>query len=524
MNRSDLFMMALQNLWARKSRTAFNIFGIVVSCSMLLLVFAGTRGAHDGLLNLFDQSDFARHFAIRSGRDKSVEPTTPSPTKSELGKGIASARMERINEKLNKDWETKNYPATRVTLEKISELRELPGLSAVLPNQTLRTQLTLEDQKIVGRVSCFSTQASDLPKRVITGEIPQSNTSRGKIWIDEYRAWRMGYQTDQQLADLIGTKVKLRFERPGSKPSAAVKRFSSFFGAGNALESELLADTFRKLFADLDQTSLSDLEKEGVRAAAGRLGLDVSHDMEPEVPADTSRFFIREFEIAGLVKPQKKSSGNLFQLARPNSGNDLIIDWRDYQEIDKEIFPKRIYHYCIGTVDNAKELADAVALVEEAGFETRSALEILEKADLELGKVRLIVAAIALVILLIASVGIMNTMIIAVMERTPEFGIMKAVGSKDSDIRRLMLIEAALTGILGAIVSFGAALVIDFGISQFARRYIETRIEHDFNFSIFVYSYGDILIVAAIAIVICMLASLLPSRRAAKLDPVEAMK
>ena len=42
MNFRDLIWMALQNLWARRSSTAFNIFGIVVSCSMLLLVFAGT--------------------------------------------------------------------------------------------------------------------------------------------------------------------------------------------------------------------------------------------------------------------------------------------------------------------------------------------------------------------------------------------------------------------------------------------------------------------------------------------------
>jgi len=78
MNRSDLFMMALQNLWARKSRTLFNIFGIVVSCSMLLLVLAGTRGAHNGLMNLFAKSDFARHFAITPGRDRSAEPAEPT--------------------------------------------------------------------------------------------------------------------------------------------------------------------------------------------------------------------------------------------------------------------------------------------------------------------------------------------------------------------------------------------------------------------------------------------------------------
>ena len=522
MNRSDLFMMALQNLWARKSRTAFNIFGIVVSCSMLLLVFAGTRGAHDGLLNLFSQSDFARHFAITSGRDKSGEPTTPLPENKKTKEGVAKERVARINEKLNKDWENKNYPATRVTLDKIDELRELPDMASVLPNQAVRTQLAIEDQKILASVRCFSTETSNLGRRVVAGQIPKAETSRGKVWINECRAWRMGYETDKQLDDLIGTKIKLRFQKPGPKPSAAVKRFSSFFGAKGSLESEQLLDTFRKLFADLDQTSLSELEKEGVRAAANRLGLDVSTSIADAATGD-SRFEYREFEIAGFFKPLEKSSGNLFQLARTNSG-DLLIDWRDFHEIDKATHPERIYFYCIGTAKSARGLSNAISHVEESGFKTRSALEILEKADVELGKVRLIVAAIAFVILLIASVGIMNTMIIAVMERTPEFGIMKAVGSKDSDILWLMLIEAALTGILGAIVSFAAALVIDFGISQVARHYIETRIDHDFNFSIFVYSFSDILIVAAIAIVICMLASLIPSRRAAKLDPVDAMK
>ena len=61
-------------------------------------------------------------------------------------------------------------------------------------------------------------------------------------------------------------------------------------------------------------------------------------------------------------------------------------------------------------------------------------------------------------------------------------------------------------------------------ISQFARRFLEQRIRQDIDFDIFVYSFTDVLIVVVIAITICMLASLLPSRRAAKLDPVVAMK
>ena len=523
MNRFDLFFMAVQNLWARKSRTAFNIFGIVVSCSLLLLTFAGTRGARDGLMNLFADSDFSKQFAIRPGRDFSVEPHQPDKKHEEMGTGIADDRRERIREKLTDAWTVKNYPKTRITLDKLNELRKTPGLVSVLPNRSLRTQMTIGEQKFIGIASCFSSQSCDLPGRVVAGVAPESESSQGKIWIDEYRAWRLGFKTDQQLDDLVGQTVSLRFQVATAKLSPGIRRFASAFGISGIDHTEQLANTFRKLFADLDQTRLDDDEKETIRMAAEKLGLD--SDVSEIASSDAGEPFIfRDFEVAGIVRPAPKTDADIFNRARANSGKDLLIDWRDYQEIEKATQPNRVYYYCIGSVESSDDLRETLTKVESAGMETISALEILERADEELRKVRLIVASIAFVILLIASVGIMNTVIIAVMERTPEFGIMKAVGATDKDIRWLMLIEAALTGILGAIVSLGIAFLIDSIVSQYARRYIETQIRQDFNFSIFVYSWVDMLLICSIAIGICMLASLLPSRRAAKLDPIIAMK
>ena len=393
----------------------------------------------------------------------------------------------------------------------------------MLPKQTLPVQLEIEDAVIPARVVCFSAESSDLAKRVVVGEAPQSQSSQGKIWIDEYRAWRLGHKTDQQLQELIGKKVKLRFQIATATLSPKMKQLATLFGVRDSAEIEQIADTLKKLFADVDQTSLNEIEQQATRSLATRLGLDSTSTMKA-MPEEAEPFIYRDFEIAGILMPPATSSTNLFRIARGNRGSDLLIDWRDFQDIETETYPNRTYFYNIGSVEDAADLKEAVAAVNASGLETRSALEILDKADVELGKVRLIVAAIALVILLIASVGIMNTMIIAVMERTPEFGIMKAVGARDSDIRWLMLIEAAFTGILGAIVSLGVARLIDSVVSQFARPFIETRIRHDFEFSIFVYSFSDALIVTAIAVIVCTLASLLPSRRAAKLDPVTAMK
>ena len=521
MNFRDLIRMALQNLWVRRSSTAFNIFGIVVSCSMLLLVFAGTRGARDGLLNLFSESELAKQFAIRPGRNLNVSPKAAPSQKNMPQQGIAENRKERIRLQLDKDWQNKNYPLTRLTLDKLSELRATKDIASVMPIRSMPLQLTIDDRKIPARVVCTSDNDRRFAERIVYGAAP-SATSVGEIWIDEYRAYRLGFRTDEQLKNLIGQPVRLRFQVASATLSPSIRRFAAAFGISGINETEQLAETFSKLLSDLDQTDLDDIEKETLRLAAGRLGLDSPTDIATSKKGQP--FVYRDFKIAGIVQPPSKSASTLFRITNSSRSNDLIMHWRDYQAIEQATQPKRIYNYCVGSVENATDLKTVINTVEASGFETRSAVEIIDKADEQLGRVRLIVGAIAVVILLIACVGIMNSVIIAVIQRTPEFGIMKAIGATDSDIRNLMLVEAFLTGLVGAMVSVGFAFLIDAATSQYARQVIETKIDRAFDFRIFVYSTGDILLISSIAIGVSMLASLLPSRRAAKLDPVVAMK
>ena len=520
MNLRDLIGMALQNLWARRSSTAFNIFGIVVSCSMLLLVLAGTRGARDGLLNLFSESELAKQFAIRPGRNLNVPPKASSKSKHDMPKqGIADDRKRRIREQLDEDWQKKNYPLTRLTLDKLSELRATENIASVMPIRSLRLQLTIDDRKVPARVVCTSDSDHRFAERVVYGTAP-GPTSLGGLWIDEYRAYRLGFRTDEQLKSLIGRRVLLRFQVASATLSPSVRRFAAAFGISGINETEQLAETFSKLLSGLDQTDLDDIEKETLRAAAERLGLDSAIATSKE----GQPFVFREFKIAGIVKPPATSASTLFRITSSSRSNDLIMHWRDYQGIEQATQSGRVYNYCVGSVKNATDLKAVIDAVEASGYETRSAIEIIDKADEQLGRVRLIVGTIAVVILLIACVGIMNAVIIAVMERTPEFGIMKAIGATDSDIRNLMLVEAFLTGLIGAIVSVGFAFLIDVATSEYARQVIETRIDQSFDFRVFVYSTGDILIISSIAIGVSMLSSLLPSRRAARLDPVVAMK
>ena len=158
------------------------------------------------------------------------------------------------------------------------------------------------------------------------------------------------------------------------------------------------------------------------------------------------------------------------------------------------------------------------------GYRTRSSWVLIGRVDEEIGRARLVIGALSVLILLISAVGISNTMVVSVLERTREFGILKATGAQDRNILQLMLMEGALTGLAGAIVAITLSLGLARLIAVFVRKYISGRISQEFDASVFAFSSLDLFLVVALAVVVCTLASILPAWRAAKLDPVVAMR
>ncbi len=125
--------------------------------------------------------------------------------------------------------------------------------------------------------------------------------------------------------------------------------------------------------------------------------------------------------------------------------------------------------------------------------------------------------------LLVASFGIANTMIMSILERTREIGIMKAIGAEDGEIKKIFFVEAALIGLAGGVVGSLAA----WGIAAVANR-IAFRFFLQPRGVAFV-SFFDLppyLWLGAIlfAVLISIAAALYPAARAARIDPVRALR
>jgi len=124
--------------------------------------------------------------------------------------------------------------------------------------------------------------------------------------------------------------------------------------------------------------------------------------------------------------------------------------------------------------------------------------------------------------LAVASIGIVNTLVMAILERRREIGIMKAIGASDADVRGLFFAEAGAMGLVGgaAGVTLGWVIgrLINFGTNIYLER------QHFPPAQIWSVPLWLVLSAIAFSIVVSLLSGLYPAARAARLDPVQALR
>ena len=174
------------------------------------------------------------------------------------------------------------------------------------------------------------------------------------------------------------------------------------------------------------------------------------------------------------------------------------------------------------TVDdpaNAKAVAQAIeelgdfgaGTADDAAGELRGFFAVIEG----------VLSVVGLIALTVASLGIVNTLIMAIYERTREIGVMKAVGASKGTIRFLFTVEAGSIGFFGGVVGVAVAWVVGQIINLIAHA---TFLKDYPTFNISRFPPWLVLTVIIISTGVALLAGLLPANRAARLDPVEALR
>jgi len=149
-------------------------------------------------------------------------------------------------------------------------------------------------------------------------------------------------------------------------------------------------------------------------------------------------------------------------------------------------------------------------------FSATTSEQLVEQISGILGMLTIVLGGIASIALVVAGVGIANTMLMSVMERTREIGIMKAIGATDIQVMEIFLIESGVLAFFGGLIGVVVGSIMSIGIGVYAE-----AVGYPLKAAI---TPQLVLLGLGFSVVVGILSGLWPARRAAKMNPVEALR
>jgi putative ABC transport system permease protein len=228
------------------------------------------------------------------------------------------------------------------------------------------------------------------------------------------------------------------------------------------------------------------------------------------------------YRVAGvLTQTQGESDWSIYMRLDDLKG---LNEWATGQRIN---YNKNGYSQVIVKVDDVNQVLDINKQINDMGFQASTPQSFLQGINNFYLVLQVIFGGVGAIALLVAAIGIANTMAMAILERTREIGLMKAVGATNRDVLSIFLGEAAGIGFLGGLVGVVVGWLSGQGINVVAIVYLagQTAQQGGVPPSVAVYTPAWLPIFAlAFATLIGLISGLYPALRAATLVPVQALK
>src|SRR5258708_28925326 len=199
-----------------------------------------------------------------------------------------------------------------------------------------------------------------------------------------------------------------------------------------------------------------------------------------------------------------------------------VMQPTDLREISRSATDQAVYSSLSVRVKNPTRVQPVEDAIKKLGFTTFSILDATRSLRQFFAVLDLFLGIFGSLALAVASIGIVNTLVMAILERRREIGIMKAIGASDGDVKKLFFAEAGAMGIFGGVagVALGWTIgrIINFGTNIYLRR---ESIAPDNFWSV---PWWLVALAIAFSFLVSLISGLYPAGRAARLDPVQALR
>lgn len=199
-----------------------------------------------------------------------------------------------------------------------------------------------------------------------------------------------------------------------------------------------------------------------------------------------------------------------------------VMQPTDLREISRAATDQPVYSSVSVRVKNPAQIRATEDAIKKMGFNTFSILDATRSLQQFFAVLDLFLGIFGSLALAVASIGIVNTLVMAILERRREIGIMKAIGASDGDVKKLFFAEAGAMGILGGIVGVGLGWAIGQVINLGTNVYLKRQsLPPEHFWSVPWWLVGSAIV---FAFIVSLVSGLYPAGRAARLDPVQALR
>jgi putative ABC transport system permease protein len=469
MKSVDLVQFSLDNLWRTKLRTVLTTLGVIIGIGALVAMVSFGTGMQRNVTEAFTANDLFTSIRVL-------------PVKMDIEQAM-SGNMDAAVSGLQRP--SRALDDTAVTL-----MAAMPEVAVVFPEITFPVKIRFRGQE-------YSTTLRSVPAVM------------GRFKPYDRMGWGRFFSSDSAPEAILAYptlgELKILLEEAGEKGKADS------------------AGTWRHLPAD----SLIGADIEVVTSV-----LDISRVMGGGMGAHGQPPFgeqVTRLRIAGIRPKPHAFSNEQIQ-------GGIVVPLLTGKNMPRFAFTSMWSLLSRGGRANSgydaiyvrlKDLQDLPAVrkrLKDMGFSVFALADQLEEIKRGFIMVNTALGAVGTIALIVAALGIINTMVMSILERTREIGVMKAVGASEKQIKSIFFFEAGTIGLLGGILG----VILGWLVSRLANLVANIWVAHQGG------PGGDIeffylpswLIAGAItfSLLVSLLAGLYPAMRAARVNPVEALR